>query len=637
MHRQLSALRIAPSLWLSLGWLALAMPAWSADAVADSEALFDGKSLKGWAVTDFAGHGEVTVKDGALQIDMGAGLSGVTYTNPVPQVDFEVSLKARRVAGGDFFCGLTVPVRDSHCTFVVGGWGGGLVGISSIDGMDASENETMKVLYFETGKWFDIRFRVTAERLTAWIDNEKLADVDIKDRRVSMRPGEIEIAKPFGISTYATTAQIKEVRLKRLPAKTASASVPNILVIIADDQAWTDYGFMGHQQVQTPRLDKLAAESLLFTRGYVPASLCCPSLASIITGLYPHQHKVVCNDPPGASGMAKGDFYKSQKYRTGREQMSAFLEQVPTLPRELQRKGYWSLQTGKWWQNHFSRGGFTHGMTIGDENTGGRHGDKGLEIGRKTLQPIYDFVDHALAAEKPFFVWYAPLLPHDPHTPPERLFKKYQPLAGSDPVARYWGMVEWFDETCGALLGFLDERKLTEKTIIVYLADNGWITDSATGRYAPRSKQSPYDGGLRTPIMIRWPGQVAARKVETPISSIDLMPTLLAAAGISAPAGLPGIDLLNDSLLATRNPVFGACFTHDGVDLDHPASGLRWRWLVDREWKLILPMAQNEPTGRPELYRITSDPLEEHDLAASDAEQVKRLTVLADHWWAGRN
>src|SRR5690606_25452467 len=119
----------------------------AAESAEGGQILFDGKTLAGWKVTDFAGHGEVHVKDGVLRIEMGAGLGGVTYTNPVPKLDYEVTLQARKIAGGDFFCGLTVPVRDSHCTLIVGGWGGGLVGISSIDGMDASENETMKVLY----------------------------------------------------------------------------------------------------------------------------------------------------------------------------------------------------------------------------------------------------------------------------------------------------------------------------------------------------------------------------------------------------------------------------------------------------------------------------------------------------------
>lgn len=196
--------------------LFVAVSARAADAANDWQTLFDGKDLKGWKETDFAGHGDVHVKDGTLRIEMGAALCGVTYTNPVPKVDFEVSLKARKVAGGDFFCGLTVPVRDDHCTLIVGGWGGGLVGISSIDGMDASENETMSTMYFETGKWFDIRFRVTADRLTAWIDNQKVADANIKGRRVSMRPGEIEIAVPFSLSTYSTTAELKDIRLRKL-------------------------------------------------------------------------------------------------------------------------------------------------------------------------------------------------------------------------------------------------------------------------------------------------------------------------------------------------------------------------------------------------------------------------------------
>ncbi len=191
-------------------------------AAADSndwQSLYDGKTLKGWTPVDFAGHGESEIVDGAIQVNMGAGLSGISYTNTTPKVDYEVSLQARKISGGDFFCGLTVPVQDSHCTLIVGGWGGGVLGISSIDGQDASQNETMSTLYFETGKWFDIRFQIKADHLTVWVDNEKLIDVDIKDRKIEMRAGEIEIAKPFSLSTYTTTAQFKNIRLRKLPPK----------------------------------------------------------------------------------------------------------------------------------------------------------------------------------------------------------------------------------------------------------------------------------------------------------------------------------------------------------------------------------------------------------------------------------
>ena len=152
--------------------------------------------------------------------------------------------------------------------------------------------------------------------------------------------------------------------------------------------------------------------------------------------------------------------------------MTKHLEAVPTLPRLLAEKGYVSLQTGKWWQGDYRRGGFTHGMTKGQ-----RHGDEGLDIGRKTMQPIFDFIADARKAGKPFFVWYAPMLPHTPHNPPERLLAKYKDKAPSPPVAKYWAMVEWFDETCGQLLDHLETEKLAENTIVVYVTDNGWIQD----------------------------------------------------------------------------------------------------------------------------------------------------------------
>jgi len=410
----------------------------------------------------------------------------------------------------------------------------------------------------------------------------------------------------------------------------------NILLIISDDHAWTDYGFMGHAQLKTPRLDRLAAESLCFTRGYVTSSLCCPSLASIITGRFPHEHKVVCNDPPRPAAMPAKDFYQSQAFRTGRERLTRFLEETPTLPRLLKAHGYVSFQAGKWWQSDFSRGGFTHGMTHGDEGKGGRHGDAGLEIGRKTLKPIEEFIDAAQREKKPWLVWYAPMMPHDPHTPPERILKRYEAAAPSRPVARYWAMVEWFDETCGQLLDFIEARGLSEETIVVYVADNGWITNPETGRFAPRSKLSPYDGGLRTPILMRWPGRVPARRIEIPVSSVDIAPTLLAAAGAQAPSGLPGIDLLKEGAGRERDSVFGACFAHDGVDLDRPASGLRWRWVVSDGWKLIAPAAHNVPEGKVELFRIVDDPLEMKNLAETAPGEVVRLRERLDAWWEGR-
>lgn len=400
--------------------------------------------------------------------------------------------------------------------------------------------------------------------------------------------------------------------------------LPNVVLIVSDDQAWTDYGFMGHPQIKTPRLDRLARESLVFRRGYVTSSLCCPSLASLITGKYPHQHKITSNDPPG--GQKDKDTFAN-----GREAMSRFMDAQPTLPRLLTNAGYLTLQTGKWWQGDYSRGGFTHGMTKGQ-----RHGDAGLDIGRKTMQPIYDFIGEAKKKEKPFFVWYAPMLPHTPHNPPERLFDKYKSLTPSPHVARYWAMCEFFDESCGQLLDHLEEQKLAENTIVIYVTDNGWIQDPDKPQYAAKSKQSQYDGGLRTPIMVRWPSQIAPKTSDVPISSLDILPTVLDAVGVKRPADLPGLNLLDEAAVAKRETVFGECFTHDSRDLQNPAASLRWRWLVRGDWKLIVPATQNESDGVVELFDLKVDPQETKNLAATEPDRVSALTKEFDAWWLGR-
>lgn len=408
----------------------------------------------------------------------------------------------------------------------------------------------------------------------------------------------------------------------------ADGQLPNIVMIVSDDHGWTDYGFMGHDQIQTPRLDRLAAQSRTFRRGYVPSSLCCPSLATIITGLYPQQHKVTSNDPPIPMGMKSGEFQKSAAFAEGREVMTRHLEAVPTLPRVLGERGYFSLQTGKWWQGHFKRGGFTHGMTKGL-----RHGDEGLDIGRKTMQPIGDFMTSAKNAQKPFFVWYAPMMPHDPHTPPERLLAKYRDKSPSLHVAKYRAMVEWFDETCGQLLDQLDQQGVADNTIVIYVTDNGWIQNPEAPRFAPRSKRSPYDGGLRTPIMVRWPGKVRPEMRDDLAMSIDLMPTLLAAVGAKPTEQMQGVNLLDDGAIKARQTIHGACFTHNAIDLNDPRRNVENRWIIDGPWKLIVPGEHATEPLKPALFDIKADPFERTDLAASQAEVVKQLTNKLDVWW----
>jgi uncharacterized sulfatase len=195
-------------------------------------------------------------------------------------------------------------------------------------------------------------------------------------------------------------------------------------------------------------------------------------------------------------------------------------------------------------------------------------------------------------------------------------------------------MVEWFDETCGQLLDRLEGKNLARDTIVVYVTDNGWIQNAHTNRYAPKSKQSQYDGGLRTPILLRWPGRIAPRESPQLASSIDLMPTLLAAANVPCPDGLPGLNLLEDARLAARGAVFGECFTHNAVDIHNPASSLRWRWMVEGDWKVIVPAPWNEPEAKLELYNLATDPTEERNLSSQEAARVQRMRYQIDKWWS---
>jgi arylsulfatase A-like enzyme len=408
---------------------------------------------------------------------------------------------------------------------------------------------------------------------------------------------------------------------------------PNVVMIIGDDQAWTDYSFMGSKNVRTPHLDKLASGSLVFERGYVPSSLCRPSLATMATGLFPHQHGIMSNDPPYPPGVRPADRMKNEQYLNDRAAMVKKFESSPNLATLLGGHGYVSHQSGKWWEGNSCRCGFTEGMTHGDPAKGGRHGDEGLKIGRRGLQPVFEFLDKAKRDAKPFYLWYAPMMPHSPHNPPERLLKKYTPKTKSIHVARYWAMCEWFDETIGALLAKLDQNGQSNNTIVVYLHDNGWIQNPDSPNYAPRSKQSPYDGGLRTPIIIRWPGRVNAERSAAPASSIDLAPTLLRAVGLKPTPDMTGVDLLNREAVGKRDSIFGEVFLHTAIDLEKPKPNLRYRWVIEGRWKLIMPNREVEPNHPVELFDLIDDPTESKNLAVVVPERVASLSNKLDQWW----
>lgn len=432
----------------------------------------------------------------------------------------------------------------------------------------------------------------------------------------------------LGIAIYFTSC--KEV--KQEIAEKQKEELPNIVFIISDDQAWTDYGFMGHEHIETPNLDKLANESLTFSRGYVPTSLCAPSLASMITGVYPRNHMVLGNDRvlPGDDKKGKPAWtlpWRASNYVPVVENF----KKLNTLPKMLKKKGYLSFQTGKWWLGNYSNGGFDYGMTHGDPDRGGRHGDYGLEIGRKGMDTLYNYIDLALEKKKPFFMWYAPFLPHSPHNPPDSLLQKYLPKAPTEYVAKYWAMCEWFDITCGELMDYIDKKGQTENTIFVYVCDNGWVQNENDGAYNPISKQSPYDFGLRTPIMYKWKGKITPGMDTLSLtSSLDMVPTVLELLGMERPKELDGINVLDDNEVKSREAVFGEIYNHDFNTIEE---GLKYRMVMTNPYKLIVPDPKNRPNEKIQLYNIFKDPFEQVNLADERPEVVDDLRNKLEASW----
>jgi arylsulfatase A-like enzyme len=244
------------------------------------------------------------------------------------------------------------------------------------------------------------------------------------------------------------------------------------VLVIGDDVGWSDFGFMGATGIRTPNLDRLAAEGVVFTHAMSSGSACKPALRTLLTGLEPPEVRT-----------------RLLTAGRGRTALPPFREVFETLPERLADEGYASFQAGKFWEGSFDMGGFTHGMTTryGNdvEDFVGYHkhsGADGLRIGRETMEPLFSFLEEVRG--RPFFVWYAPLLPHLPHDAPEEFTALYAKAPIPEHVRAYRSTLTWFDATVGALLAKLDELEVRDDTLVIYLSDNGWdssVVDSTRG------------------------------------------------------------------------------------------------------------------------------------------------------------
>ncbi|MEW6271428.1 MAG: sulfatase-like hydrolase/transferase, partial [Thermodesulfobacteriota bacterium] len=384
---------------------------------------------------------------------------------------------------------------------------------------------------------------------------------------------------------------------------------PNVVLILGDDHGWPYSGFMGDPYVRTPHLDALAAGGTVFDNAHATASTCVPSLRAVLGGVHPVQwdREIAALEARiGPFGLRQG------------------VTHVRTLPRELARHGYVSWEGGKMWEGTFAQAGFTHGLATAPgtayTNVGQGFGRDGFLDGT-ALDPLRAFLDEA--GERPFFVWFAPMLPHAPFDAPDALRAPYVELGLSATETAYYANVSWLDALVGELVDELAARGLRENTLLLYLADNGWgVTQLVAG--VGRGKGTLYELGFRTPLILNWPGRVPAGVVRHDlVSALDVLPTILEYAGAAALADRAGVSLVD--AVETGAPVgrdrivgyYAGAGSHRGHVVRTPA----WRYIAFAD-------------GREELYAITTDPYEHLDVAAEHPDVLAELRADVATWRA---
>jgi arylsulfatase A-like enzyme len=420
----------------------------------------------------------------------------------------------------------------------------------------------------------------------------------------------------------------------------AFADQPNIVFIFADDLGWGDLGAYGNSRIKTPHLDRLAAEGTLFTQFYVNSAVCSPSRTAVMTGQYPARHRV------------HGHF--ADDARNAARDMPNWLDPAgPMLPRILQAAGYVTAHYGKWHLGHSRRAPAPGAYGINDHrtinSTGPGWDDQGERYFRAKSTGL--FVDEAIEfirqnKERPFYVNVWTLIPHATLNPTEEQMAPYIQFGpanvrhtGASPI--YFGTVAELDAQVGRLVAAIDDLGLKEKTLVMFSSDNGPedihirnANHSGVGSPGPLRgrKRSLYEGGVRTPFIVRFPGRVPAGRVdsESVVTAVDLMPTLGKLAGAAMPANhaLDGEDrsrvLFGDAAPRTK-PIFWEWRFRVAGHVFNMSPGLAVR---DGKWKLLM----NADRSRVELYDILADPREMNNIAGQHQAVVSRLASPLLRW-----
>ena len=440
---------------------------------------------------------------------------------------------------------------------------------------------------------------------------------------------------------------------------------PNIILIIADDLGWPYLGFLGDQNVLTPNMDVLGNGGAVFEVGHTTSNFCRPTLQSLITGLYPIQYaqraEAIADEQLSSQPMPPAVDTDRERELLRRQYETSAIEHFNTLPRLLADAGYVSHQSGKWWEQSYTHGGFTHGMTetwawsdavdLGDRWFFTFMGGRGNEIGRETMAPVTDFIREN--AETPFFMWYGPALPHTPLNAPDEFYKYYQDRDDlSESAKLYYANITWFDWGVGQILDTLRTERLIDNTLIIFINDNGW-EQPADIEYAsnhitfanggPRGKGSFFETAFRTPIIFYWRGRIAPfRDSSTLVSALDIFPTILDYAGLSADGSLPGYSLRQaiegSEIPAPRSFFVGSMTQHragtdfrgapDNSTEDHMGAPMSGYYRRDHRWHFVW-LSETDETA---LYDLDNDPGQLNDVSDDHGDLIQQFKRDINAW-----
>jgi len=430
-----------------------------------------------------------------------------------------------------------------------------------------------------------------------------------------------------------------------------SEIIPNIVLIIGDDHGYPYFGFMGSDFVFTPNMDSLAWSGVLFTNGYVPENHCRPALQSLITGTLPIDYKIKAKKIKSDEMKKKSFLEMSDQEQRSWEKNFHYhsMKYMQTLPGLLKEIGYASFQTGKWWEYHYEYGGFTDGMTRGwsREKRNGRNwfqqfmGGVGTDIGRITNQPVFDFIEKN--KENPFFIWYAPQLPHYPFDAPEKYTKMYEGKGFSKSAVEYYANCTWFDDSVGELIKYFRTNNLYKNTLFIYVNDNGWEQEPKQEYFddpmrshngGDKGKLSVYDQSFRTPIIFSWENRLKKNlRKDNLIHSTDIPATILDIIGINIPDEYHGISYKNaidNKPFSGRKEIIGNGGKIRDISENGDPMGLdtEYYWIRTGDWFFSWDQVQQ----KKELFNIKNDPSSTTNLINKNPIILSELSKKLEAW-----